>query len=149
MILVRNTCEIWSFGAFLPMNYLSDNYIWYEDSLWPKNTNPKIDRQSPARCRCHFSPALTLITPILIASMPVISPWPSEWVKTRPSADYTAKPAEPDSANEKAHSCSTPSCQSRTWCELSNVWAMAALSRPPQAERPCRRDKIIGPEQAK
>ncbi len=112
------------YRALLPMGY----------------TNPTPFRQRICPCLAPDPPRTTNRSrpwpvPISTAnystnSMPATSVSSSEWAKTKPSADYTAKLAANASASGKARCWSTPNCQNQPWSASSNAWDTAAPSKP-------------------
>src|SRR4030043_1492302 len=133
MILVKKNNKSEHLGHIWPMYYRTNSLFLQEGPICPANNkikNTMIKNQSI--CPWLSSHAQTANVPTSTSSMQVIFPSPSGWEKIRLSGGYTAKPAEHVSVNARARSCNTLSCRKRMLFALSNVSAMAVLSKVPQ-----------------
>jgi len=136
MILAYNNSDFEVQRAFLPMSYWNNNAFRQGGSLWTKTIRHDITNLYFQNSPFLSLPAQTKTVPTSINSMPAICPSPNVWARTRPSGDYTARPAAGALAKEKVHLCKAPSCPKLLLFVLSSACpTVAQLKRQPTSVR--------------
>ena len=146
MILAYDNIDFEAIKAFLPMSYLvnppdirrTSNSFEQGGLIWPKKiqTSRNPDKTGFQNSPYLSSPALIQSVQTLIDSTPAICLSRSEWAKVKPSADYTARPAEPVSASVKALLWRTQSFLRRwSFASLNALATAAQLKLPPTSAK--------------